>query len=90
LIPKPLAWGIAIVLTGLEILNMVAAVFVDGYPVDTLFHAVYGALIGVILGAREGSTAVARAISAFRGGPHTPPPPDPTAPPPEGLQGPMP
>jgi hypothetical protein len=87
MIPRPLAWGLTAILTGLEILNMVAAVFVDGYQVDTLFHAVYGALVGFMLGAREGSTAVARAISAFRGAPPTPPtPPEPPADP----QGPMP
>lgn len=84
MIPKPLAWGLAAVLTGLEILNMTAAVFVDGYAVDTLFHAVYGALMGFMLGAREGSTAVARAISAVRGigGPPPPAPPESQEPPP--------
>jgi hypothetical protein len=88
-IPKPLVWGLVGVLTALEILNMVAAVFVDGYQVDTLFHATYGTLVGIMLGAREGSTAVARAISAIRGtgGPPPPPPPPET---PAEPQGPMP
>jgi hypothetical protein len=78
-IPKPLAWGIAIVLTLLEALNVVAAIFVDGYESDWLVHFTFTSVVGFMLGMREGSTAVARAMTAFRNistPPPAPPPPD--------------
>jgi hypothetical protein len=86
-IPKPLAWGITLILTGLEVLNVVAAVFVEGYQADTIFHAVFGTIVGFMLGMKEGNGVVARAISAVRGTGTTPPPPPPEPEPPAGPQG---
>jgi hypothetical protein len=88
LIPKPLAWGITLILTGLEVLNVVAAVFVEGYQAETIFHAVFGTIVGFMLGMKEGNGVVARAVTAVRGIGSASPPPPPQ--PPADPQGPMP
>jgi hypothetical protein len=88
-IPRPLAWGITLILTGLEALNVVAAVFVTGYQADAIFHAVFGTIVGFMLGMKEGNGVVARAVSAVRGI-GSPPPPPPPAEPPSGPQEPTP
>lgn len=91
MIPKPLAWGIVVVLTGLEALNVIAAVFVDGYQSDALVHATFATIVGFMLGMREGGTVVSRTLTAFRNitnpapsvtpaAPPTPPPVDPQEP----------
>ena len=93
MIPRPLAWGIAIVLTLLEALNVVAAIFVDGYESDWLVHFTFTSVVGFMLGMREGSTAVARAMTAFRNISTPPPsaPPQPDNPGgPDGPREPMP
>lgn len=83
MIPKPLAWGIAAVLTGLEALNVIAAVFVDGYVSDALVHATFATIVGFMLGIREGSNVVSRTLTAFRNITNQPPAPpvSPAAPP---------
>lgn len=73
MIPRPLAWGIVVVLTILEALNVCAAIWVDGYQSDALVHFAFTTIVGFMLGMREGSGAVARAITAFRAI-STPPP----------------
>lgn len=88
MIPRPLAWGIVIVLTALEALNVCAAVWVTGYQSDALVHFAFTTIVGFMLGMREGSGAVARAMSAFRGIANPPPPPPPPEPPAD-TQGPM-
>jgi hypothetical protein len=84
-IPKPLAWGIVVVLTGLEALNVIAAVFVDGYVSDALVHATFATIVGFMLGIREGSNVVSRTLTAFRNisSPPPVPPGTPSAPPPQ-------
>jgi hypothetical protein len=84
-IPRPLAWGIALVLTGLEALNVIAAVFVDGYVSDGLVHATFATIVGFMLGIREGSNVVSRTLTAFRNisSPPPVPPGTPSAPPPQ-------
>jgi hypothetical protein len=91
-IPKPLAWGIASVLTLLEALNVVAAIWVDGYESDWLVHFTFTSVVGFMLGMREGSTAVARAMTAFRNVSTPPPaiPPNEPPQPPADLQEPKP
>jgi hypothetical protein len=82
MIPRPLAWGIAGVMTVLEALNVVAAIWVDGYQSDALVHFAFTTIVGFMLGMREGG-AVARTLTAFRTitnpppGPPEPPPPQP-------------
>jgi hypothetical protein len=76
-IPRPLAWGIITVLTGLEALNVVAAVFRPGYVSDPLVHFAFTTIVGFMLGMKEGNGAVARAMTAFRN--ITNPPADPPA-----------
>lgn len=93
MIPRPLAWGIVVVLTILEALNVCAAIWVDGYQSDALVHFSFTTVVGFMLGMREGSGVVARAITAFRNIATTPPgappsPPSGDAPP--GPQEPMP
>lgn len=85
MIPRPLAWGIALVLTGLEALNVVAAVFVDGYQSDALVHATFATIVGFMLGIKEGSNVVSRTLTAFRNisSPPPVPPGTPSAPPPQ-------
>lgn len=89
MIPRPLAWGIVIVLTALEALNVCAAIWVHGYQSDSLVHFAFTTIVGFMLGMREGSGAVARAMSAFRGLTNPPPGPPPGPPPtaPESNQG---
>jgi hypothetical protein len=87
-IPRPLAWGIVVVLTVLEALNVVAAIWVDGYQSDALVHFAFTTIVGFMLGMREGSGAVARALAAVRN--ITNPPPGPPPPPPAGPQEPPP
>lgn len=89
MIPRPLAWGIVIVLTALEALNVCAAIWVHGYQSDSLVHFAFTTIVGFMLGMREGSGAVARAMSAFRGLTNPPPGPPPGSPPtaPESGQG---
>jgi len=79
-IPKPLAWGIIVVLTALEALNVVAAVFRDGYVSDPLVHFAFTTIVGFMLGMKEGNGIVARAMTAFRNI-AVPPPAPPAAPP---------
>ena len=83
MIPRPLAWGIVVVLTILEALNVCAAIWVDGYQSDALVHFSFTTVVGFMLGMREGSGVVARAITAFRNISNPPPgsPPQPPAPP---------
>jgi len=84
-IPKPLAWGIVVILTGLEALNVVAAVFRDGYVSDPWVHFVFSSVVSAMLAMKEGNRTVPRIISALRG----PTPPTPTTPP-DDPQGPPP
>lgn len=77
MIPKPLAWGIIVVLTGLETLNVVAAVFRNGYVSDPWVHFVFSSIVSAMLAMKEGSGVVPRIITALRG----PMPPVPPAPP---------
>jgi hypothetical protein len=87
MIPKPLAWGIVVVLTVLEALNVCAAIWVDGYQSDALVHFSFTTVVGFMLGMREGSGVVAKAMAAVRGMANPPPgaaPPDP--PPPSQAQ----
>jgi hypothetical protein len=88
MIPKPLAWGIVVVLTALEALNVCAAIWVDGYQSDSLVHFAFTTIVGFMLGMREGSGVVSKAMAAVRGmATPTPPgaaPPDP--PPPSQAQ----
>lgn len=83
MIPKPLAWGIVVVLTGLEALNVIAAVFVDGYVSDGLVHAAFTTIVGFMLGMKEGGNVVSRTITAVRNITNPPPasPAQPEAPP---------
>lgn len=84
MIPKPLAWGIVVVLTALEALNVCAAIWVDGYQSDSLVHFAFTTIVGFMLGMREGSGVVAKAMAAVRGMANPPPgtaPPDPPPPP---------
>jgi hypothetical protein len=90
-IPKPLAWGIAVVLTALEFMNVAAAIWVDGYESDWLVHFTFTTVVGFMLGMREGSGAIFRAMTAFRNISNPPPaPPDTPPQPPADTQGPMP
>jgi hypothetical protein len=77
-IPRPLAWGIAVVLTILEALNVCAAIWVDGYQSDALVHFAFTTVVGFMLGMKEGTNAVSRALTAFRNIATPPPalPPD--------------
>lgn len=79
MIPKPLAWGIVVVLTCLEALNVIAAVFVKGYVSDALVHATFATIVGFMLGIKEGNNVVSRTITAFRNI-ATPPPAPPATP----------
>ena len=79
MIPRPLAWGIIVVLTCLEALNVIAAVFVHGYVSDPLVHFAFTTIVGFMLGMKEGSGAITRALTAFRN--ISNPPPAPPAPP---------
>ena len=83
MIPRPLAWGIVVVLTLLEALNVCAAIWVDGYQSDALVHFAFTTIVGFMLGMREGSGVVARALTAVRNIATPPPgsPPQPPAPP---------
>ncbi len=87
MIPRPLAWGIVVVLTILEALNVCAAIWVDGYQSDALVHFAFTTIVGFMLGMKEGSGAVARALTVFRNisnpPPGSPPPPEPPASPQE-------
>ena len=84
MIPRPLAWGIIVVLTGLEALNVIAAVFVHGYVSDPLVHFAFTTVVGFMLGMREGNGAIARAMTAFRTLANPPvSPPAPSTPPPD-------
>jgi len=78
-IPRPLAWAIIVVLTGLEALNVIAAVFVHGYVSDPLVHFAFTTVVGFMLGMKEGNGAIARAMTAFRN--ISTPPPAPPQPP---------
>jgi hypothetical protein len=81
MLPKPLVWGIVIVLTALEALNVIAAIWVKGYQSDALVHFAFTSVVGFMLGMKEGNNAIARALSAFRGTappPGTPPSPSAT------------
>lgn len=80
MIPRPLAWGIVVVLTILEALNVCAAIWVDGYQSDALVHFAFTTIVGFMLGMREGSGAVSRALSAVRGLTNPPPGPPPEPP----------
>jgi hypothetical protein len=82
-IPKPLAWGIVIVLTALEALNVVAAIFVKGYQSDALVHFAFTSIVGFMLGMKEGGGVVSRALTAVRNitNPPPAPPADPAVPP---------
>ena len=93
MIPRPLAWGIVVVLTILEALNVCAAIWVDGYQSDALVHFAFTTIVGFMLGMKEGSGAVARALTAFRNITTPPPgnpPPSPPGDAPPGPQEPMP
>lgn len=79
MIPRPLAWGIAGVLTTLEALNVYAAIWVPGYHSDALVHFTFVSIVGFMLGMREGNNAVARTLTAFRN--IASPPPAPANPP---------
>lgn len=79
MIPRPLAWAIIVVLTGLEALNVIAAVFVHGYVSDPLVHFAFTTVVGFMLGMKEGNGAIARAMTAFRN--ISTPPPAPPQPP---------
>lgn len=79
MIPRPLAWAIIVVLTGLEALNVIAAVFVHGYTSDPLVHFAFTTVVGFMLGMKEGNGAIARAMTAFRN--ISTPPPAPPQPP---------
>lgn len=93
IIPRPLAWAIASILTVLEVLNVCAAIWVDGYQSDALVHFAFATIVGFMLGMKEGGGAVARTLTAFRNisspppGAPPPPPPGDAAP---GAQEPMP
>jgi hypothetical protein len=65
-IPRPLAWGIISVLTGLEALNVVAAVFRPGYVSDPLVHFAFTTIVGFMLGMKEGNGVIGRALTVFR------------------------
>jgi hypothetical protein len=80
MIPKPLVWGIVIVLTLLEALNVCAAIWVKGYQSDALVHFSFTSVVGFMLGMKEGNHVIARALSALRGQPAPPPgtPPSPS------------
>jgi hypothetical protein len=82
-IPKPLAWGIVIVLTALEALNVVAAIFVKGYQSDALVHFAFTSIVGFMMGMKEGGGVVSRALTAVRNITNPPPvpPADPAVPP---------
>ena len=75
MIPRPLAWGIIVVLTCLEALNVVAAVFVDGYTSDPLVHFAFTTIVGFMLGMKEGGGVITRAMVTFRNITNPPPPP---------------
>lgn len=95
MIPRPLAWGIVVVLTVLEALNVCAAIWVEGYQSDALVHFAFTTIVGFMLGMKEGSGVVARALTAVRNistpPPGAPPPgAPPQEPPPAGPQEPMP
>lgn len=82
MIPRPLAWGIAGVLTILEALNVVAAIWVPGYHSDALVHFSFTTVVGFMLGMKEGNTAIARALTVVRNIANPPASPaDPDAPP---------
>ena len=85
MIPRPLAWGVVVVLTCLEALNVIAAVFVKGYVSDALVHATFATIVGFMLGMREGNGVVSRTLTAFRNisNPAPPATSDTTAPPPQ-------
>ena len=88
MIPKPLAWGIIVVLTLLEALNVVAAIFVDGYTSDPLVHFAFTTIVGFMLGMKEGGGVITRAMTTFRNisnppPAQTPPPAQPQDNPPE-------
>lgn len=92
MIPRPLAWAIASVLTILEALNVIAAIWVDGYQSDALVHFSFATIVGFMLGMKEGSGVIARALTIVRTI-STPPPggsPPPSSAPPEGPSEPMP
>lgn len=90
MIPRPLAWGIVVVLTCLEALNVCAAIWVPGYHSDALVHFAFTSVVGFMLGMKEGTGVIARALTVVRNI-STPPPDPPTTPgPPEGPQEPMP
>lgn len=76
MIPKPLVWGIVVVLTGLEVLNVVAAVFRAGYVSDPWVHFVFSSIVSALLAMKEGNGAVSRILTALRP-PTTPTPPAP-------------
>jgi hypothetical protein len=65
-IPRPLAWGIVVVLTTLEALNVCAAIWVPGYQSDALVHFAFTTIVGFMLGMKEGTSAVGRALSVIR------------------------
>lgn len=80
MIPRPLAWGIISVLTGLEALNVVAAVFRPGYVSDPLVHFAFTTIVGFMLGMKEGNGVIGRALTAFRNISNPPADPPPTPP----------
>lgn len=89
MIPKPLAWGIIVVLTGLEVLNVVAAVFRTGYVSDPWVHFVFSSIVSAMLAMKEGNGTVSRILAAFRG-PLPPTSPSPAPPHPPGASEPPP
>ena len=80
MIPRPLAWGIVVVLTALEALNVCAAIWVDGYQSDALVHFAFTTIVGFMLGMKEGNSAVSRALTAVRNITSPPPAPPPDQP----------
>lgn len=80
MIPRPLAWGIISVLTGLEALNVVAAVFRPGYVSDPLVHFAFTTIVGFMLGMKEGNGVIGRAMTVFRNISNPPADPPPTPP----------